>query len=69
MIRNSTCPGDYDQAFGPRLDRADTARGDERAVSELLCLAERSDEDVRFYVAWSLPLGRDRTRDSRAGAA
>ncbi|MGW0202276.1 HEAT repeat domain-containing protein [Nonomuraea sp. NPDC003201] len=32
--------------------------GDERAVPELLRLAEHPDEDVRFYVAWSLPLGR-----------
>ncbi|MFI6740974.1 HEAT repeat domain-containing protein [Nonomuraea sp. NPDC050451] len=31
--------------------------GDERAVPELLRLAEHADEDVRFYVAWSLPLG------------
>ncbi|MBE1584306.1 HEAT repeat domain-containing protein [Nonomuraea angiospora] len=47
-----------DHAVHASVARALGCTGDERAVPELLRLAEHPDEDVRFYVAWSLPLGR-----------
>ncbi|MFI6910358.1 HEAT repeat domain-containing protein [Nonomuraea sp. NPDC050394] len=39
------------------IARALGCTGDERAVPGLLRMADHPDEDVRFYVAWSLPMG------------
>lgn len=45
-----------DHAVQAAIARALGCTGDARAVPELLRLAGHPDEDVRLYVAWSLPL-------------
>ncbi|MBB5783532.1 HEAT repeat domain-containing protein [Nonomuraea jabiensis] len=47
-----------DRAVHTSIARALGCTDDDRAVPELLRLAGHPDEDVRFYVAWSLPLDR-----------
>ncbi|MET7335064.1 HEAT repeat domain-containing protein [Nonomuraea sp. NPDC005650] len=41
------------------IARALACTADERALPELLRLADHPHEDVRFFVAWGLPMGRE----------
>ncbi|MFI6316530.1 HEAT repeat domain-containing protein [Nonomuraea sp. NPDC050556] len=45
-----------DPSVQAAIARALGCTGEKRAVPELLRLAEHPDEDVRLYVAWSLPM-------------
>ncbi len=50
-------PSETDHSVQAAIARALGCTGDERAVPELLRMADHPDEDVRYYVAWSLPMG------------
>ncbi|MGI5487771.1 HEAT repeat domain-containing protein [Microtetraspora malaysiensis] len=49
-----------DHSVQAAIARALGCTGDERAVPELLRMAAHPDESVRFYVAWSLPMGGEK---------